>query len=143
MADFKTFLKKKYPDADFDRYRYRIGDIIELSDGAKVLCVGSAIYYIEAYVIKRSIKYREYARYRISYQELPYATGDFVSCTYQITKKLKWSVGNVIEDNGNIIYLYQEIRYQEFYGWVIKAVNEYYLHTGIYIANPYKSYIVS
>lgn len=143
MKSFTDFLRKMYPDADFDRYRFKEGDIIELSDGAKVLCISSAIYYIDVYVVKRSLKYREYKQYRVPYDELPYIKDNFVSAPYSIQKKLRWKVGDIINDNGNIVYLYSEQGHQKFYGWVIKAVNEYYLHTGIYIQNPNGCYVIN
>lgn len=143
MIDFIAMLKKKYPDADFDRYRYVTGDMIELPDGAVVLCIHSAIYHIEACVVKRSFKYNEYKQYRIPYEEIPAVYGEFIPAGYKIRKSLNWRVGDIVDDNGYIVYLYQEVGHQQFYGWVIKAVNEYYLHTGIYLVNPYADYIVA
>lgn len=146
MTDIlRKLILKKHPNFDFNRYRYSPGDLIKLDDGAIVVVKEGALDYVDAYVYRRSVKYRFYSLVRILYEELPYyANGEFITEAYRLNKTLKWSVGDIVQDPsyGTIGYLFEEVGHQRFYMFVLEADNPYYVHTGIYLENPYKDYII-
>lgn len=141
----RKLILKKYPNFDFNRYRYNPGDLIRLDDGAVVVVKEGALEYVDAYVYRHSLKYRYYNLVRIQYEELPYyVKGEFTTEVYKLNKTLKWRVGNIVQDPtyGAIGYLFEEVGQQRFYMFVLEADNPYYVHTGIYLENPYKDYVV-
>lgn len=132
------------PDYDFNRYRFKSGDVVKLDDNAVIIVKESCLTYVTAYVHKRSFKYHMYGEVRIPYTELPYfAKGKFQPYTYSIQKKLQWKVGDIVEDPtyDMIGYLLSEQGHQRFYMYVLETDYPYYLHTGVYIENPYAEYV--
>lgn len=140
----RKLILRDCPNYDFDRHRFSSGDVVKLDCGAVIIVDESALTYIKGYVYKRSLKHREFGEVKISYDELPcYPKGEFKSYPYTVQKKLKWSVGDIVSDPnyGTVGYLYEEVRPQEFYMYVLETNNNYYLHTRVYIANPYRGYV--
>lgn len=130
----------EYPDYDFNRYRFKAGDYVTTLDGAEVIVEYSALDYIQGYVIKRSLKYREKGSARIYYTDLPYYT-EFMNKEYKVSKSLKWEIFNIVRDGNTVVLLTKEVGHQKFHGFVLETDNSYYLHTGIYLENPYAGYI--
>lgn len=132
------------PDYDFDRHRFKSGDLVKLDCGAVIVVTESGLDHVRCYVYKRSLRYRECGEIKVDYTDLPYyPKGSFTSHPYSIQKKLKWSVGDIVTDPtyGTVGYLYEEVRPQEFYMYVLESDNDYYKHTRVYIPNPYREYI--
>lgn len=132
--DFKKIILQKYPDADMDRYRLQPGDIVQMPDGAVLLCKQSAIMDCDFYVLKRSLTFREFKCYRVSYADIPKISRP--TNDYKIYKGLKWKVGQIVDDGQVVVYLYEECGPQKFYGFVLQSANPYYLHTGVYVQSP-------
>lgn len=146
MDIIRKLILKDHPDFDFDRHRFSAGDIVETKCGAVVVVRTGGLDFIEAYVYKRSIRYREFKLVKIPYEDLPYyKKGEFVSKPYKLNKKLKWQVGDIVLDPtyGTIGYLFQEVGHQRFYMFVLESDNSYYTHTGVYIENPYAGYVLA
>lgn len=145
MGDIiRKMILTECPVYDFDRYRFNSGDIVRLDCGAVIVVDESCLNYVRCYVHKRSLKYREFGEVKVNYTDLPYyPKGSFVSHSYTIQKKLKWSVGDIVTDPtyGTVGYLYKEVGFQEFYMYVLATDNNYYLHTRVYIQNPYRGYV--
>lgn len=139
MIDFRKVILAKYPDADFDRYRFQSGDIFKVGD-AILLCKESLIMDVVCYVIKRSLLYRELGtEIKVPYKELP---KEPIMVTPTICKRNKWKTGDVVQTEDNMtVYLYKEEHPHYFYGWVIQSENEYYLHTGIALPSPIYYYV--
>lgn len=138
MFDFNKFILSKYPNADLDRYRFKEGDIFKVGD-AVLLCLYSAVEYVNCYVIKRSLQYREPGvETRVYYEDIP---REPVFVKPKLRKSGKWKVGDIVETDGMLIYLYKEEHPQYFYAWVIESENNYYLHTGIALPSPLYYYV--
>ncbi len=135
------------PGYDFNRYRYKAGDIVTALDGAILLVKESAIDYVTAYALKRSYMFRNRGENKVPYSALPdIPKGSYVHPGYKVNKTLKWKAGDIIIDEtyeALTVYLYEEVHRQCFYGFVLAPENNYYLHSGIYIQNPYKDYITA
>ena len=137
---------QKYPDYDFDRYRYKAGDYVESICGAKMIVEYSAIEYVSAFVIRRSLQYRKYGQQRVYYKDLPYyAKGEFINGLPKVNETLYWNVYDIVylEESNMRVLLTQEVKHQCFYGFVLETENNYYKHTSIYLENPYKQYIIN
>lgn len=135
----------KYPDYDVNRYHFKSGDIVKLDCGAIFIVSTSAIEFVDGYIHKRSLKYREFGEVRIDYKDLPYfPKGAFVPAKASVQKSLKWSVGDVVRDprTNMLLYLYSNQGHQRFYGYVLETDNPYYNNTRVYIDNPYSDYIL-
>lgn len=146
MDVIKKLIRSKFPDYDFDRYRFKPGDYVITVDGARVLVKESALDYVTAYVLKRSLVYRELGEQRVYYKDLPYYDKDgFVNSTPKTSNSLKWNRFDFVHlGNGNMdVLLTEEIGHQRFYAFVLHSDMDYYLHTSVYVENPYKDYIVN
>lgn len=144
MNAITKYLCRKYPDYDPERYHFKPGDIVTTSDGAVILVKESAIEYVTGYALKRSFLFRPHGENRVPYSYLPdLRKGKYMHPGFPISKSLRWREGTIVTDltYGVVVYLYEEVSPQCFYGFVVKSENERYLHTGIYIPNPYKDYI--
>lgn len=142
MNAIEKLLKSKYPDYDLERYRYKAGDIIRTEDGAMIVVEYSAIEHIQGYVIKRSLVFREKGPQRIEYTKLPYYKKEkFKSEEFKINKRLSWGLYDIVKTDTMTVLLTKNVRHQEFYGYVLKSENEYYLNTHIYLVNPFKDYV--
>ncbi len=140
MLTFTDLLKRKYLDADLDRYCYNTGDIVNLSCGGQIVVQYSTIEYVVAYVTRRSLVLRSFGECKVSYDDLPY---QYQPGILKVQKKIKWSVGDVVQDEDErLIYLDKEFRQQEFYGWVCSGPADVYLHAGIFLLNPHRDYVV-
>lgn len=146
MSDLiEKLILKKHPNYDFERYRFKAGDIVETLDGATIVVRYSACEYVEAYVIRKSLKYREKGLQNIKYDGLPYyKKGTFTNKLPKITRRLEWKVYDFVHlDNGNItVLLSDKVGHQAFYGYVLSSENNYYLHTNIYLENHFKDYVM-
>lgn len=132
------------PDYDFERQHFVSGDIVKTLDGAVIIVTSSALEYITGYVYRRSLRYTKHCEVSVPYSELPYyKAGEFKSVEYKCQKKIRWSVGDIVQDPtyGAIGYLYEQVGHQQFYMYVLETDNPYYLHTGVYIESPYSGYI--
>lgn len=140
----RNLILKSNPDYDFNRYRFKPGDIVRTLDGAVIVVEYSALDYIKAFPIKRSISCKIRQFQRVHYNNLPYYEKDnFEPICIPITKSLCWKIGNIIVDEyGAKVLLFEEVEHQCFYGFVLETDNDYYLHTRIYVQNPYKDYIL-
>lgn len=145
MSDIiRKLIRSECPDYDFDRYRFKSGDVVRLDCGAVIVVAESCLDYVRCYVHRRSLKYREFGEAKVDYTDLPYYPKEtFVSHPYTTQKKLKWSVGDIVTDHAyaTVGCLYKEVGPQEFYMYVLSTDNSYYLHTGVYIQNPYREYV--
>lgn len=138
MFDFNKLISSKYPNADFNRYRFKAGDIFKVGD-AVLLCLYSAIEYVNCYVVTRSLQYRELGiETKVYYDDIP---KEPVFVEPKVRKSGKWKVGDIVRTDGMLIYLYKEAHPQYFYAWVIEAENNYYLHTGIALPSPLYYYV--
>lgn len=144
MNMIQKLILKEHPNYDFTRYRYQAGDIVRTLDGALVVVEYSAIDYVSAFPVIRSLKYRNREFQRIPYSDLPYyKCGEFCAEQIKPKRKLKWSVGDIVENtNGDVVLLTKETHSQGFHGYVLQSEQGFYLHTGIYIQNPYRDYVV-
>ncbi len=135
---------KKYPDYDFERHTFVDGDLVSTLDGAVIIVRCSALAYVDGYVYKPSFKYHNKGEVRVPYSDLPYyKQGEFKSLGYNPIKSLKWRVGDIVKNPtyGTVGYLFKECDHQRFYMYVLETDNDYYMHTGVYIENPYACYI--
>lgn len=133
-------------DEDYDpnRYHFNVGDVVKFDCGAIGIVRTAAVKWVDICIHKRSLVHRNFGVERVEYKDLPYvAKHEFIPAKYTINKTLKWHVGDVVEESnyGMIVYLYEETEHQCFYGFVLQSENKYYLHTGIYLPNPYRAYI--
>ena len=146
MAQFilENALKKKYPEYDPNRYRFKRGDVVKTLDGAVVVITSEGILDVRGYVHKQSVKYRIGSEVTVPYSDLPKLPKDgFTPYQYKLNKSLKWKTGDIVEDiNGTIAYLYGECDHQCFYGYVLESDMNHYIHTGIYLENPYRDYVL-
>lgn len=145
MDVIRKLILNKYPDYDFDRYRFKSGDIVRTLDGALVCVRESALEYVDAFPIVRSMRIREKVWQRVPYTDLPFYTkGEFVSLNIKPTTSVKWKVGDFVtldyEDSLALLTEEHKDRHQAFYAYVLRCSNNYYLHTGIYVENPMKDY---
>lgn len=145
MTIIEKAILAKYPDYDFDRYRFRAGDIVQSNDGAVIIVIESSLTDVYAYIYKKSFIHNVHCKTSIPYEELPYfAKGEFKSLPYSLRRSLNWRVGDIVQDPqyGTVCYLYADAGYhQGFYAWVLGPENSYYLHQGIYLQNPYGTYV--
>lgn len=145
MDTLRKLILSKCPDYDFERYHFSSGDYVETLDGARILVTEPALEYTHAYVLVRSLKYREKGLQRISYKDLPYyKKGTFVNKLPKLNTSKKWKLYDLVfvDEYFDMIVLLDEcIGHQRFYAYVISSENKYYLNTRIYIENPYKDYI--
>lgn len=144
MNILEKLISKKCPGYDFNRYHFNKGDIVKLSCGAVIVVEYSCLEYVQAWIHKRSLTYRDFTSVRIFYNDLPYfEKGTFTNYNYSVQKRLKWRVGDIILDpkTGVTSFLYEETRPQEFYAFVLKSDNKYYMHTHVFVPNPYREYI--
>lgn len=146
MDLIRKAILQKCPDYDFDRYRFKSGDVVKLDCGAVIVVRQSYLKSVWAYVHKRSLHYRNLGSADIPYDDLPYyKKGEFRHAPYKLNKTLKWQVGDIVEDPtyGTVGYLYEETEHQCFYMYVMECDNSYYTNTGIYIQNPYGGYVIA
>lgn len=144
MDVLKKLILSKVPEYDFDRYRFKPGDYVRTVDGARVLVKESALEYVTAYVLKRSLVYRELGEQRVYYKDLPcYNKGEFVNKLPENTRSIKWSKFDFVhlEDGNMYVLLTDEVKHQGFYAFVLSSDMDYYLHTCVYVENPHKDYI--
>ena len=145
MANYvKMAILAKYPDHDFDRYSFKFGDVLRTNNGALIFVIHSAITYVEAFVLKSSFGFKKNTKMRIAYTDLPYyKKGEFSSEVLDVSKKLKWSVGDLVIDDrsGAKLLLMEERDCGGFYAAILDCDNEFYKETTIYIINPYRDYI--
>lgn len=148
MAEHNIFIKmilKDHPDYDLERYRFKAGDVVRLNCGALLLVDYSAIEYASGYICRKSVLHRELKEERVSYDELPYFKEDeFVPYKFKLNTSLKWKVGDFIrDDRGTLMYLYHETDHQCFYGFVLESAQSYYLHTRVFVMNPYREFVLT
>ena len=145
MANYvKMAILAKYPDHDFDRYSFKFGDVLRTNNGALIFVIHSAITYVEAFVLKSSFGFKKNTKMRIAYTDLPYyKKGEFSSEVLDVSKKLKWSVGDVVIDNrfNTKLLLTEQLEDGGFYGLVLECENKFYTETSVYVTNPYIDYI--
>lgn len=146
MNLMQKVILKEHPNYDPNRYRFKAGDFVTTLDGARICVKYSAIDYVVAYVMSRSLVYRTSGEQRVYYKDLPMIPKDgFINNVPKINESLQWSTYDIVRgDYANmLVLLYEELdRPQEFYGWVLSCENNYYLHMGVYIVNPYRNYIL-
>lgn len=145
MNVIQKLIMNQCPDYDFSRYRFREGDMVETLDGALVIVEYSALEYVSAFPIRRSMTCRKKEFQRVSYSNLPYyKKGEFKHKSYPISNSIFWKLGDIVRDEpGYVVLLTKEDGDQKFSGFVLEAENEYYLHTRIYIRNPYAAYVLT
>lgn len=143
MVDcWRKMILEKYPNYDFERYRFKAGDCVKTNDNAIIIVKASALEYVTAYVIRRGFKYNKLGETDVQYSDIPYSKkGEFKSLPYKSNKSLKWRVSEIREIDGMTILLYKEVEHQGFYGFVLKSEDPYYLNTGVYVRNDYRDYI--
>lgn len=139
MNVLKRLILSKCPDYDFDRYRFKFGDIVETLDGAKIFVKSSALSYVEAFILKSSFTLRRHNYAKVPYDNLPDKPLD---TQIQVQTKLRWSVGDFVKEPlyGMVVLLTEKVD-NGFYGLVVESSNPYYRETSIYITNPYQDYI--
>ena len=140
----KLVILEKYPDYDFDRHSFRFGDVLRTNNGALIFVLSSALLYVEAFILKSSFGFKKNTKMRIDYTDLPYyKKGEFSSEVLDVSKKLKWSVGDLVIDDrsGAKLLLMEERDCGGFYAAILDCDNELYKETTIYIINPYRDYI--
>lgn len=140
----RNLILEKCPDYEFDRYRFKPGDIVKTLDGAIVVVEYSSISYISAFPIVRSMKFRKKEVQRINYKDLPYYDkGEFVNMSYKISKKVIWKVGDIVksEYDDTVLLISEEDKKQQFVGFVLCTENSYYLHTKIILNSPTYGYV--
>lgn len=145
MDILRKLILHECPDYDFDRYHFKSGDIVRTLDGAVICIKESALEYVEAFPVVRSMCIREKIWQRVPYTNLPYyRKGEFVNLSVKPTTSIKWKVGDFVyldyEEGLALLTEEHKDRYQAFYAYVLQCNNNYYLHTGIYIENPMKAY---
>lgn len=146
MNIIERLIIKKCPNYDFNRYRFKSGDYVTTLCGAKIIVKESALEYVDAYVLNRSLKYREKGLQRVYYDDLPYfEESAFINKLPKIQSRVNWKLYDIVHlELGNMtVLLTEEKGHQQFYAYVLSSDNNYYLHTSIYIENPYKDYIAS
>ncbi|WP_289751762.1 hypothetical protein [Bacteroides acidifaciens] len=90
MDILRNLILNKYPDYDFDRYHFKSGDIVRTLDGAVICVRESALEYVDAFPIVRSMRIREKVWQRVPYTDLPYyKKGEFVSLSIKPTTSVK------------------------------------------------------
>lgn len=144
MDTIRKLILQDHPDYDFNRYRFQPGDYITTQSGSRVLVEYSALDYISGYVLSRSLVYRSLGQSRIQYTDLPYFNKEeFVNRRPTINKTLKWNLFDFVHlDDGDMLVLLTEcVGHQEFIAFVLQSENSYYLHTHIYVRNPYRDYV--
>lgn len=119
MNAINNLILSSVPDYDFNRYRYKAGDCVDLEDGARIIVEYSALEYVQAFVIKRFFKYPK-GEHRVPYSELPYYTKCDVPQLQSpvIHKSLKWKLWTVVpadEIDGSVL-LIKDVGCQEFIG---------------------------
>lgn len=145
MANYvKMAILAKYPDHDFDRYSFKFGDVLRTNNGALIFVIHSAIKYVEAFVLKSSFGFKRYKRMQIKYTEIPYYKKDeFKGEELVVSKKIKWSVGDVVIDPeyGSKLLLTEQCDGGGFYALVLECENKFYTETSVYVTNPYIEYV--
>lgn len=145
MANYvKMGILSKYPDYDFNRYSFKFGDVLRTNNGALIFVIGSAIEYVDAFVLKSSFGIKKNQKVKIYYSELPYHKKNmFTSEKLCVSKSIKWSVGDVVIDPryGTKILLTEERDHGGFYGLVLESENKFYIETSVYVTNPYIDYV--
>lgn len=141
----QKLILEECPNYDFDRYRFQPGDILKMSDGAIICVEYSALDYVSAFPLLRSMRVREKCWQKIYYSDLPYyQKGSFTSLDIIPINRLKWKVGDIVNmdkcDGKVLLTEEDDMRPQTFIGFVLECENNYYTHTGIYIENPMKDY---
>lgn len=138
-------ITKECPDYDFTRYRFNAGDLVTTLDGAVVVVDYSALKYVNGWVIRRGLKYRQLGEQHVLYDDLTYyKKGEFVSQPYPLSVSLKWKLYDFVKLDDYVLLLIEEKdRKQSFYAYVLESENGYYKNTRIYIENPYRDYIVT
>lgn len=140
----RKVILQRHLDCDFERYHYKAGDIARTLDGAVLICEYSAIDYINAFPIVRSISIRNKKFQRVPYTNLEYIKkGKYKKEEYPISKSINWKVGDIVEQDGFIVLLYEEVRHQQFYGYVLEAEQKYYIDVRVFIQNNFASYVVN
>lgn len=145
MDVIRKLILNKCPNYDFDRHRFESGDYVTTLCGAKIIVKNSALDYVDAYVLVRSLKFRERGLQRIYYDDLPYfAKSTFINKLPKTQSSLNWKIYDIVHlEFGNMtVLLTEEKGHQQFYAFVLSSDNNYYLHTSIYVENPYKEYIM-
>ena len=143
MNLIEKYIKKKYPNYDFNRYSFQAGDCVETLDGALVIIEYSAIEYVNAFVIKRSMKFRERGEQRIYLSDLPnIRKGEFVNKDIKVSESIFWKPYMIVHlERGDMtVLLLEEVKHQGFYAYVLSSENSYYLNTRVYVENPWKEY---
>ena len=143
MNTLRKLILKKHPDYDFDRYSFQPGDCVETLDGAIAIIEYSAIDWVNAFIIKRSMKFRQKGEQRINLNDLPNLRyGEFISKDLEPSKSIFWKENTIVyvEHDNLLALLLKEVHFQGFHAFVLNCDNNYYLHTRIYLDNPYKDY---
>lgn len=140
---FRNYILNRYPDYDFERYRFEYGDIVKTSSNAVLFVIQSSLDEVEAFVIHSGFGYKKSSVVSISYHDLPYfKNGEFVKEDPQIFKSLKWEVGKFVIDpnNGYVFLLKERVNEKAFYAYVVKCENSFYDGTIVYLQDPYYDY---
>lgn len=146
MNVIQKLILRDHPDYDFEQYHFQAGDVVRSLDGGVFIVDYSACDCVEAFPLKRTMKYRNKEWQKVYYKDLPYyRKGDFVNTPYVIKNErvIKWDVGDIVKNERNdVMLLFDSCGFQEFYGYVLDTSNTYYLHTRVYLRNPYRDFLL-
>lgn len=146
MNLLRKFIKQEHPNYDFKRYHFQSGDFIELPDGARVCVLASLLDYAECFVYRRGLQHRQLGIFNINFEELPYYNeGEFINYLPHIARNAIWKIGDlryINTEKTDLAVLCEEIDWQEFYVFVLKATNKSYVYSTVVAANPMRDYIV-
>lgn len=134
------------PDYDFGRYHFKLGDVVDTLDGAKIFVIDSALDYVEAFILKSSFTLRRHTKCYVPYSNLPdFKKGEFVSEELHIATSLKWQVGNVVMDPqfNNKLLLTEENEKNTFIGVILESEVPQYVGYSVVVQNPYRDYLLN
>lgn len=119
----RKLITKKYPNYDFERHRFKFGDLLHFRHGL-ILALESSFSNCEFFVVKRGFGLKEFETVKIAYNELPYyKKGEFKSLEYKISSIC--DVGKFVETKEGVCLLTEYGR-KYFTGLCLNLDSYYY-----------------